>query len=802
MKRALSPSFLLLIGILILASLLRLHHLGSRPLYWDEPWFTVDVAAKPLSFIVTTNYGSNLYPLLLHFLMPLGDIATMARLPAAVFGILSVLLIFLIGRRLFSNEVAVLASLLLALSSHSLYFSQQARGYTGLLFFSLLSFYFFLKALEENKKLFWGMYGLALILGVYTHFFMLIIIPIHAAFVLTFFIESVLLKKKIQKLGIDGKRLAAFSLSVAVVIITCFLIFLPTKSQHDTLNFAPSLLESISNLFKGKMELNLFSFMDATIKRLLGYHDWAALFFVKLGILFIGAAGCLLRKRRELFLLSAYILFPFSLYVLSNSPSFFLPADNKFIFITPFLFLLIAKGLTSLVTGLVSAVSRLRLIQKPSFIWKTSFVFLLLVVCLLEGIGLEDYSFHFWKFRAPRMSKEARVYLRDHVHQGEVIYFDTYPNKNNMLNIAPVVYPGGKKKGVMIYEGGDYGFMASHLQDVGLWAILSREAVNKETLSETALSYKRIKILHLPQETILYHQAPRQTLSEKMTLVLEMLKSQAPSQDKKDESSFLLTKLHLLAKRNDAALAELQHVSPQRLSPPSSGRERQNAGILPANIKRILHPGKSYTQEMALEMLRDSVVELLIDNADHLSQAGNFEEALSLHKKVAELDPHNPRHILSLAEIFESCGTKEDAVRLYKKALALAPPDTNVNLIIRKLRNLLSLPSGYIIWNQGDTWRLRWWSHPEGEFQGSIRSSSPLKKVTKSRLARPSYFRAQKSRVLFKSTAAGGRIEGLDIRTDESSHLVFSLRINGRKDILNNIVLAVDDTARKRTAFR
>jgi hypothetical protein len=70
--------------------------------------------------------------------------------------------------------------------------------------------------------------------------------------------------------------------------------------------------------------------------------------FVKLGLAFLGVLTALTNKRRELSFLLAWIVLPFALFILSKSPVIYLPADNKFIFTLPVLFLLLAKGVTGL----------------------------------------------------------------------------------------------------------------------------------------------------------------------------------------------------------------------------------------------------------------------------------------------------------------------------------------------------------------------------------------------------------------------------------------------------------------------
>jgi uncharacterized membrane protein len=95
-----------------------------------------------------------------------GESEAAARLPAVVFGILGVGALYLLGRRVAPERQAVGAAVLLALSYHHVWFSQSARGYTGMIFFSILGTELFLRALARNRGRDWAAYVAAMTLGV------------------------------------------------------------------------------------------------------------------------------------------------------------------------------------------------------------------------------------------------------------------------------------------------------------------------------------------------------------------------------------------------------------------------------------------------------------------------------------------------------------------------------------------------------------------------------------------------------------------------------------------------------------
>ncbi len=91
------------------------------------------------------------------------------RLPAMLFGLGVVAATWVLAREVAGATVAHVTALLLALSYHEIWFSQNARGYTGLALFSTLGMLFFLRGLRDPKAGTWIAYGLSLAAAVFTH---------------------------------------------------------------------------------------------------------------------------------------------------------------------------------------------------------------------------------------------------------------------------------------------------------------------------------------------------------------------------------------------------------------------------------------------------------------------------------------------------------------------------------------------------------------------------------------------------------------------------------------------------------
>jgi mannosyltransferase len=162
----------LLIGLGLLAFLLRLPGLGG-PLWFDEVQLLVEVVREPLAVSLAGYRSDNNHPLysLLAWSSArlLGESPWVLRLPALLFGVASVLLTCALGRRLGTFREGMLAALILATSDHHVWFSQNARGYTGLLALSLLATLLFLRLLDSPGRGILAAYALAMALATYVH---------------------------------------------------------------------------------------------------------------------------------------------------------------------------------------------------------------------------------------------------------------------------------------------------------------------------------------------------------------------------------------------------------------------------------------------------------------------------------------------------------------------------------------------------------------------------------------------------------------------------------------------------------
>jgi mannosyltransferase len=180
-KTSLLTMFILIV-LTAFALALRLWNLNSD-LWVDEVYTLVDFVRIPFAESLTSFPSQNqhlLYTILAHASIEIfGESAWALRLPAALFGAASVPALFLLARKLLGERESLLACALMTVSYHHVWFSQNARGYTGLLLFTILATWAWLEALEKNDWRRWMLYAAAVVFGMWVHMTMAFVVAAH-----------------------------------------------------------------------------------------------------------------------------------------------------------------------------------------------------------------------------------------------------------------------------------------------------------------------------------------------------------------------------------------------------------------------------------------------------------------------------------------------------------------------------------------------------------------------------------------------------------------------------------------------
>ena len=172
LKRIELKQAFILAAILFVGGALRIYGL-DRGLWYDEITTLLESVRLPLREIVThfpSNNDHLLYSVLGHLSIGIfGEHAWSLRLPAFVFGLLSLPLVYILGVGITNRFEAYAAAALLAISYHHIWFSQNARGYTILLFCAMLATHLLLRGLKTNRRSDFVAFAIVTALAAYTH---------------------------------------------------------------------------------------------------------------------------------------------------------------------------------------------------------------------------------------------------------------------------------------------------------------------------------------------------------------------------------------------------------------------------------------------------------------------------------------------------------------------------------------------------------------------------------------------------------------------------------------------------------
>ena len=165
-------------GFIWLAFYLRLSQLNNIAVEKSE-MLTIDwFIRRGLVKLVTTNKDLNNHPLnsLLAYFFSLGldgPVETLfaLRWHSVLIGVLTVAAVIGLTRHWFGRRDSLIAGMLITTSAYHVALSQQARGYVGLVGFTLLGLFFALQAMQSQKKVYWLGFIIMAILNIYNHLY-------------------------------------------------------------------------------------------------------------------------------------------------------------------------------------------------------------------------------------------------------------------------------------------------------------------------------------------------------------------------------------------------------------------------------------------------------------------------------------------------------------------------------------------------------------------------------------------------------------------------------------------------------
>lgn len=370
---------------------------------------------------------------------------TRARSLSALLGILTVLLIYQVGRLFFGEKVGLLTSLIMAISSYQVFYAQEARLQTLLILLIILSLYFFYRSLREKKKFLWLGFILSTTLSLYTFFY-------------SFFIilgENLFFLLRFKRYRSSLKMLIISQL----IILLLFSPWIPVLIQRIALAKSIPTVPSFC-LLTSLLNIHLF-FQDFTF----GYPrfaspDWLTsltlLLFFSLAIY-----GCIGQAHKATSLLLLFwLLFPL-LIVLSFPLKIHAFQSKHLIFSSPAYYLLLSRGLIKLKSRKVSAA-------------------LLTMLILLNFVSLRLY---YLKDFVKEDWREVAKYVEENSRNEDLLLFDP-----PYLGFAfDYYYSGNLDRGGIPKEGSPETISMLRTNYAGIWLVRDYSPVSRP--SETAQAW-------------------------------------------------------------------------------------------------------------------------------------------------------------------------------------------------------------------------------------------------------------------------------------------------------------------------
>lgn len=371
---------------------LRFYNLGKYDFWFDEI-LSISFASNIDKFNIIDSYIDTppLFYFLLSFWLRLGNSEFILRLLPFIFGVLSIPAIYLVGRKLFDKKVGLIAAFILAISPFHVYYSQELRTYTLVTFLALMTIYYLIKSLKENKISYWVGFIIFTTLTLYSHNIALfLMIAVNCYFFLFYKKYKVLLRRWL------------------ISQFFVFLLYLPWVKIGFEQLLQSKATEALGWIPKGY----LFNFIRTFFIFNVGCnahettHVLALLLIFTLFLLSIWNI-----ENKEIYLLLCWLFIPIAISIVISKLITWVFLFKTLIYVSSAYYLLISYGLSKI---------------KPN----KAFLCFLLLFSILSGLSLKNYyqsifySDKYNFYSSVKFNKEIKLaagYINQNYKKGDIV---------------------------------------------------------------------------------------------------------------------------------------------------------------------------------------------------------------------------------------------------------------------------------------------------------------------------------------------------------------------------------------------
>lgn len=173
------PYLYILLFLTIVGAILRFYNLWYNSLWLDEA-STLTIASKSIPDIwqITTagEFNPPLFYWIEHIMLIFGSSEIILRIVPAIMGVLTIPAIYFVGKEFMDSNTGIIAATAFTFSPFLIFYSQEARAYSMMLFFVACAMIFYLRAIKDNTVTNWAAFGIFSALSFWSHFYAMVII--------------------------------------------------------------------------------------------------------------------------------------------------------------------------------------------------------------------------------------------------------------------------------------------------------------------------------------------------------------------------------------------------------------------------------------------------------------------------------------------------------------------------------------------------------------------------------------------------------------------------------------------------
>ena len=406
----LDPFLVFLFVITLLGAFLRLYSLGAESIWLDEA-ITYNIGSVDSFVSVWQGAMQDKHPplhfLLIHLVTMFSSTEFALRLPSAIFGILTIPATYLLADSVFGKKEAIISAFILSISTYHIYYSQEARMYALMMFFSVMSTYFIYNAYVSNSYLMWCGFALSSALAFYSFYYtVFLIIPLVVFYCVVQFKDS--LKKK-HIVVTDANNLKNFTASMFGMMLLISPLIVPFISQSISRTASSPTWGVSQSLSLFSTVLRQFSISD------MGFYLFFIFFIIGIFLLVMNKS-----KWQGSLLIGLVFTVPFiASYILSASMPF---SPRHVLFILPIYILIISKGIVG--TGdFFFATKKISKNKKSSKNLALNYaVYIIVIVVLLSMLSISSIS-SYYSANQKNDWRSAASYFEENSNSNDIIVF-------------------------------------------------------------------------------------------------------------------------------------------------------------------------------------------------------------------------------------------------------------------------------------------------------------------------------------------------------------------------------------------